>query len=102
GVVQTGLTLVVSLSITAIIAVTMIWLGAWHPKMLLVVAVGYVLSCAARVRHAPRAMHRTRVSAERGAWLQLTLLPLGLVAWAFGVSPGPSRGTISSYGLLES
>jgi hypothetical protein len=49
GLVQAGLTLVLSLAVTAIASSVMIWLTAWHPRALLVLAVAGAVSCAARL-----------------------------------------------------
>jgi hypothetical protein len=46
---QAGLTLVLSLAVTAIASAFMIWLTAWHPRALLALAVVGVVSCAARL-----------------------------------------------------
>jgi hypothetical protein len=49
GFAQAGLTLVLSLAITAIASSLMIWLTAWHPGILLVLAAASGLSCVARL-----------------------------------------------------
>jgi hypothetical protein len=49
GVVQAGLTLVLSLAVTAIVTTVMIWLTAWQPAALYAFAVIGVVSCAARL-----------------------------------------------------
>jgi hypothetical protein len=49
GVVQAGLTLVVSLAATAIVSAAMIWLTVWRPPALYAFAVIGVVSCAARL-----------------------------------------------------
>jgi hypothetical protein len=46
---QAGLTLVLSLAVTAIASAVMIWLTAWHPRALLALAVAGAVSCAARL-----------------------------------------------------
>jgi hypothetical protein len=48
GVVQVGLTLVLSLAATAIVSACMIWLTAWQPRALFAFAAVGVVSCAAR------------------------------------------------------
>jgi hypothetical protein len=50
GAVQAGLTLVLSLAVTSIVSVIMIWLAEWHPGALLALAAGSALSCAVRLR----------------------------------------------------
>ena len=47
---QAGLTLVLSLTVIAIASALMIWTGAWHPRVLLVLAGASTVSCAARLR----------------------------------------------------
>lgn len=49
GVVQAGLTLVLSLAATAIVSAVMIWLVAWQPPALYAFAVIGAASCAARL-----------------------------------------------------
>jgi hypothetical protein len=49
GLVQAGLTLVLSLAVTAIVSAAMIWLTAWQPRALFAFAVIGVVSCAARL-----------------------------------------------------
>ena len=46
---QAGLTLALSLTVLALASAIMIWLAAWHPRMLLVVAALAALSCALRL-----------------------------------------------------
>jgi hypothetical protein len=46
---QAGLTLVLSLAVTAIASAVMIWPTAWHPRALLALAVAGAVSCAARL-----------------------------------------------------
>jgi hypothetical protein len=48
--VQAGLTLVLSLAVTAIASTVMIWLEAWHPRALLAITAASVVSCAVRLR----------------------------------------------------
>ena len=49
GFLQAGLTLVLSLAVTAIFSAVMIWLTAWQPRALLALAVAGAVSCAARL-----------------------------------------------------
>jgi hypothetical protein len=49
GLVQAGLTLVLSLTVTAVVTAVMIWLTAWQPPALFAFAVIGVVSCAARL-----------------------------------------------------
>jgi len=49
GVVQAGLTLVISLAATAIVSAVMIWLTAWQPRALFAFAAVGVVSGAARL-----------------------------------------------------
>jgi hypothetical protein len=49
GLVQAGLTLVLSLAVTAVVSAGMIWLTAWQPPALFAFAVIGVVSCAARL-----------------------------------------------------
>ena len=49
GLVQAGLTLVLSLAATAVVSAVMIWLTAWQPRALFAFAVIGVASCAARL-----------------------------------------------------
>jgi hypothetical protein len=51
GLVQTALTSVLGIAVIALASVGMIWLSAWHPTWLLVLAVPSVLSCLLRLRH---------------------------------------------------
>jgi hypothetical protein len=97
---QAGLTLVVSLSVTAILSSVLIWSVAWHPialfSVLLVASAG---SCIARL------VMRGGVWGWRSADMPERLLTrvasliIGLAAWAFGVSQiRPAR--IGLFGLL--
>ena len=52
GVVQAGLTLVLSLAVTAIAGAVMIWLRAWQPCALLAFPSACILSCVARLGEA--------------------------------------------------
>lgn len=52
---QAGLTLAVSLTALALASAIMIWLAAWQPRSLLVLAGAAVISCALRLRVARRA-----------------------------------------------
>jgi hypothetical protein len=47
--VQAGLTLVLSLAVTAIVTACMIWLTVWQPRALFAFAAVGVVSCAARL-----------------------------------------------------
>ena len=49
GLVQAGLTLVLSLAVTAIVSACMIWLTVWQPRALFAFAAVGVVSCAARL-----------------------------------------------------
>jgi hypothetical protein len=49
GLVQAGLTLVLSLAATAVVSAVMIWLTAWQPRALFAFAVIGVVSCAVRL-----------------------------------------------------
>lgn len=49
GLVQAGLTLVLSLAVTAVVSAVMIWLTDWQPTVLFAFAVIGVVSCAARL-----------------------------------------------------
>jgi drug/metabolite transporter (DMT)-like permease len=46
---QAGLTLALSLTVLALASSIMIWLAAWHPRLLLVLAALAALSCALRL-----------------------------------------------------
>ena len=50
--VQAGLTLAVSLSVLALASALMIWLAAWQPRALLVLAGAAAISCTLRLRTA--------------------------------------------------
>ena len=54
GLVQAGLTLVLSLAATAIVSSVLVWLSAWHPPALFAFAVIGGASCAARLVHGGR------------------------------------------------
>jgi hypothetical protein len=49
GLVQAGLTLVLSLAATAIVSACMIWLTTWQPRALFAFAAVGVVSCVARL-----------------------------------------------------
>ena len=104
GFAQAGLTLVLSLAITAIVSAVMIWLATWHPSGLLAAfpAVSLV-SCVVRLRVQPGARTVTwRMPVmKRDLLLQLALLSIGLGAWTYGVSQ-VQRQAIGSFGLLAS
>lgn len=105
GTMQAGLTLVLSLTVTAITSAVMIWLSAWYPKVLFAFAAVSVLSCAIqlarrRTSGAARTLHMTQMI-RQGLRVQLALLFFGLGVWAYGVSQ--IRGqAIGPYGLLAS
>ena len=101
GVVQAGLTLVLSLAVTGITGAAMIWLHSWHPYVLLAFPSACILSGVVRLRDTSWDVPWGRQTTGQVPWLQLTLLCLGLGAWAYGVSQ-VRRQTIGSYGLLES
>jgi hypothetical protein len=104
GFAQAGLTLVLSLAATAIASALMIWLATWHPSGLLAVfpAVSTV-SCAVRlhVRRGTWNVAWSTPAVNRDLLLHLTLLFVGLGAWAYGVSQ-VRRQAIGSFGLLAS
>jgi drug/metabolite transporter (DMT)-like permease len=52
---QAGLTVALSLTVLALASAIMIWLAAWQPRELLVLAGAAVISCALRLRAARRA-----------------------------------------------
>ena len=52
---QAGLTVALSLTALALVSAIMIWLAAWQPRGLLVLAGAAVISCALRLRVARRA-----------------------------------------------
>ena len=96
--------MVLSLVVTAIASVLMIWLATWHPSELLAAfpAVS-IVSCVVRLqvrRGAGNVAWRTPVM-SRDLLLQLALLFIGLGAWAYGVSQ-VRRQAIGSFGLLAS
>lgn len=104
GFAQAGLTLVLSLAVTAIVSALMIWLATWHPSGLLAAFPAVtIVSCVVRLQ--------VRSGAGNVAWrmpvmrwdllLQLELLFIGLLAWAYGVSQ-VRRQAIGSFGLLAS
>lgn len=100
GIVQAGLTLVLSLAVTAIVTAAMIWLGTWHPKVLLALAFLSALSCAARLwRWGIPPMIWTARTREKRLWVRLAPLIVGLAAWAYGVSQIQPE-SIGPYGLL--
>lgn len=51
---QVGLTLTLSLAILALASAIMIWTGAWHPRLLLIVAAACLISCGMRLRQEER------------------------------------------------
>jgi hypothetical protein len=102
GVVQAGLTLTISLAVTAIETAVMIWLTAWHPKALFALTVLSALSCALRLRRGgiPFAALTKPVPGE-GLWVRVIPLIVGLAAWGYGLSQIKVE-SISTYGLLAS
>lgn len=101
GIVQAGLTLVLSLAITGITGAAMIWLRAWHPYVLLAFPSACILSGVMRLRNASEGMWRGTLAMRRDLWLQLVLLCLGLASWGYGLSK-VQRQEIGTYGLLAS
>jgi hypothetical protein len=103
GVVQAGLTLTISLAVTAIVTAVMLWLTAWHPKALFAITALSVLSCAIRLwRGGIPAMTWTRPSTRgQRLWARLIPLVVGLAAWGYGISQIHIE-SISTYGLLAS
>jgi hypothetical protein len=102
GVVQAGLTLVLSLSLTAIAGAMMIWLTEWHPKALFALAFASALSCAVRLRRRGLpAWPWTGPVQWEGLWTRLVPLVIGLALWAYGVSK-IQRDSVGSYGLFAS
>ena len=102
GTIQAGLTIVLSLAVTAITSAAMIWLSAWHPKLLFVLAFVSLLSCMRRLWCVKTpAISWPKSAMREGLWIQLALLFLGLGAWAYGVSQIRPQA-IGAYGLLAS
>ena len=101
GVVQAGLTLVLSLAVTGITAAAMIWLHYWHPYVLLAFPSVCILSGAFRLRDSSWEGPWGRPLTRQVPWFQLTLLCVGLGAWAYGLHHVQHQ-TIGAYGLLES
>jgi hypothetical protein len=101
GVVQTGLTLVLSLAITGIAGAAMIWLHAWHPYALLSFPAACIISGVMRLRHASWRVRLKWSATRRGLWFHLALLCLGIASWAYGVSE-VDRRTVGPFGLLAS
>jgi hypothetical protein len=102
GVVQAGLTLVLSLAVTGITGAVMIWLHSWHPYVLYAFPSACILSSVVRLRDASSELPWGRQTTKQVPWLQLTLLCLGLGGWAYGVSQVHRQTIGSSSGLLES
>ena len=102
GVVQAGLTLTISLAVTAIVTAVMIWLTAWHPKALFAVTALSALSCALRLRRRgiPFAAWTMPVRGE-GMWVRILPLVVGMAAWGYGISQ-IQIDSLSTYGLLGS
>lgn len=101
GLVQAGLTLVLSLAFTAITSAVMIWLAAWHPHALLIFPFAAASSCGMRIRNLNWVALGRMQAMRRDLWLQLALLCIGLSTWAYGVSQLRPR-SIGLYGLLAS
>jgi hypothetical protein len=101
GVVQTGLTLVLSLAITGIAGAAMIWLHAWHPYALLSFPAACIISGVVRLRPASWRVRLKWPATRRGLWFHLALLCLGIASWAYGVSE-VDRRTVGPFGLLAS
>jgi hypothetical protein len=104
GFVQAGLTLVLSLAVTAIASTVAIWLATWHPIELLAVFPALsIMSCVVRLqmRHGAGGVAWRMPAMRRDLLLQLALLFIGLGAWAYGVSQ-VQRQAISPFGLLAS
>lgn len=103
GVVQAGLTLTISLAVTAIVTSVMLWLTAWHPKALFAVTALSVLSCAIRLWRGGIPPMTWTIPSTRGQGLWARLIPLvvGLAAWGYGISQIHIE-SISTYGLLAS
>jgi hypothetical protein len=101
GVIQAGLTLTISLAVTAIATSVMIWLTAWHPKALFAVTALSVLSCAIRLwrRGFPTITWTARPIRGQRLWVKLIPLVVGLAAWGYGIS-NINIESISPYGLL--
>ena len=101
GLMQAGLTLVLSLAATAITSTVMIWLVAWHPRALLAFPAACVISCVMRLRRGVGSVVLRIPVIRRDFWLNLVILFMGLGAWAYGVSKF-RRQTIGLFGLLAS
>jgi hypothetical protein len=103
GVIQAGLTLTISLAVTAIATAVMIWLTAWHPKALFAITALSVLSCAIRLWRKGLPAVTWTMPPVRGQRLWARLIPLvvGLAAWGYGISKVHTE-SISPYGLLAS
>ena len=102
GFAQAGLTLVLSLTVTAIFSAVMIWLAAWRPGVLFAVfLVASVVSCVVRlwVRGGAGAPARRAPVMWRELLPRLAPLFIGLGAWAYGVSQ-VRRQAIGAFGLL--
>ena len=87
GFAQAGLTLVLSLAVTAIASALMIWLVRWHPSGLLAALPAVsIVSCAVRlyVRRGTWNVAWRAPVMNRDLLLQLTLLFAGLGAWHTG------------------
>jgi hypothetical protein len=102
GVIQVGLSLTISLAVTAIATSVMIWLSAWHPKALFAITALSVLSCAVRLwRRGFPATKWTMAVGTEGLWVRLIPLAAGLIAWVYGIRQIQFE-SISTYGPLAS
>ena len=76
GVIQAGLTLTISLAVTAIATAVMLWLAAWHPKALFALTALSVLSCAIRLWRRGLPTTTWTMPSMRGQRLWARLIPL--------------------------
>lgn len=100
GVVQVGLTLTLSLALTALTTASMLWVSAWHPKALLGLVLASGASCTVCLWR--RGMPQLSWAAREGGvglWARLPPLILGLGTWAYGLSKIRLE-SIGPYGLL--
>lgn len=105
GAVQAGLTLVLSLTVTAITSAAMVWLSAWQPKVLFAFAAVSLLSCVVRLGRGDTSgvtwtLQITQMI-RQDLWVQLIPLFFGLGVWAYGLSQIRAKA-IGFYGLLAS
>lgn len=102
GIVQAGLTLVVSLAITAISTSVMIWSAAWHPKVLVIIAFASALSCVSRLWRKGIPLLASLMEPRRDKpWLRIMPLIIGFATWAYGLER-IHLSQIGPYGLLAS